>query len=148
MMQLVAMIEDGHTSLEPTGLAAFDRWFPLRFYRFTDGIFITAASDAHASIIGSRVLRIGQLNAEEAWRRAGSLLGADNRFGTAERAPFHLANAAALAGLASIPIPPRSLSSSTTARAPRCASRSNRSRLSTTSPSGSGARSGDRPPTR
>ena len=52
MMQLVALIEDGHTQLEPTGLAAFDRWFPVRFYRFTDGIFITAASDVYAPVSG------------------------------------------------------------------------------------------------
>lgn len=99
MMQLVALAEDGHTSLEPIGGQGLGRWFPLRLYRFTDGIFITAIARPQAELAGAKVLRIGDLPAEEAWLLAATLLGSDNEFGALERAPLHLSNAAALRGL-------------------------------------------------
>src|SRR5579864_6621987 len=42
MMQLVARIRDGHTTLQPFDPNGFNLWFPVRFYWFQDGIFITA----------------------------------------------------------------------------------------------------------
>ncbi len=98
MMQLVALVEDGHTSMEP-GAVDFGRWFPVRFYRFADGIFITAAAEEHAALVGTRVERIGALEAGEAWRRTASLLGSDNEFGSLHTAPFYLSNATALESL-------------------------------------------------
>ena len=95
-MQLVAAIGDGHSSIEPTGLAKFGRSYPVRFYRFTDGIFITAIGEQYSEFAGAELLRIGSLDAEIAWDAAGALIGSDNKFGFDARAPFYLSNATVL----------------------------------------------------
>jgi hypothetical protein len=85
MMALVASLRDGHTSLAPFGTrAGFTRWYPVRFYRFTDGVFITAIQPELAHVAGARVLRIGALDAGHAADSAATLLGADNEFGDRE----------------------------------------------------------------
>ncbi|MEJ2084601.1 MAG: tetratricopeptide repeat protein [Acidobacteriota bacterium] len=99
LMQLVALVQDGHTSLEPLDPAGFGRWFPVRFYRFSDGIFVTAVAAEHGTAAGARVTRIGSLPAEEAWQRTATLRGSDNAFGSANSAAFYLSSAAALRAL-------------------------------------------------
>ena len=92
LMQLVASLQDGHTQLEPIRDTAFAHWFPVRFYAFEDGIYITAIDRAHQALVGARVVRIGDLAAEEALRRAESVMGADNAWGHRENS-FALSNA-------------------------------------------------------
>ena len=96
MMQLVALVRDGHTQLEPVDPAGFGTWFPIRFYRFADGIYVTAAASQHRDLVGARVLEIGSLPVEQAWARAATLMGADNEMGRDQNAPLMLANAMAL----------------------------------------------------
>lgn len=43
IMQLVSFIEDGHTSLSLNRCKQLSRYFPIRFYKFSDGMFITVA---------------------------------------------------------------------------------------------------------
>ena len=105
LMQLVALVEDGHTSLEAVDSFGFGRWFPVRFFRFTDGIFVTAVAERYAELAGARVTQIGSMSAEEAWELSATLLGSDNEFGAMEGAPFHLCNAAALQSLGVIDDP-------------------------------------------
>jgi hypothetical protein len=81
MMQLVAMLRDGHTTLYPAGRAGFDRWFPIRLYRFADSLAVTAVDSANASLAGARVLRIGGIDASAAAARIASFSGADNLAG-------------------------------------------------------------------
>jgi tetratricopeptide (TPR) repeat protein len=76
-MALVALLQDGHTYVDPVG-PAFQSWFPVRFYEFSDGYFITAVRREHAELAGLRVLAIGGIPAGEAAARARSLMGADN----------------------------------------------------------------------
>lgn len=86
MMALVASIRDGHTSLAPFGGAAgFKHWYPVRFYRFTDGLFITAIHPDLARFVGARVLRVGAVDAEAAADSAAKLMGSDNELGARER---------------------------------------------------------------
>jgi hypothetical protein len=59
MMALVASLRDGHTTLFPTGRAGFDRWFPVRLFRFSDSVVVVAADSDHADLPGARVVRIG-----------------------------------------------------------------------------------------
>ena len=96
MMEIVALLGDGHSHLAPVGL---NNWFPVRFYVFRDGLYITAIDRAHADDAGSRVLRIGLLEVTEALARAGSLKGSDNRFGATENSVMYLGNANLLKAL-------------------------------------------------
>jgi len=97
LMQLVANLHDGHTQLEPTD-SAFARWYPVRFYAFPSGLYITAIDRAHRELVGRRVVRIGRLSAEEALARAETVMGADNEWGTRENL-FALSSATLLRGL-------------------------------------------------
>jgi hypothetical protein len=83
LMRLVASVRDGHTyitDLGPTGA----RWFPVRFYRFEDGLFVTAATPAVPGLPGSRVLRVGRLSADSAEARILTVASGDNDFSRRE----------------------------------------------------------------
>jgi Peptidase family S41 len=56
-MQLVALIGDGHTWLEPHR-PDFALWYPLRLYEFTDGYFVTAAYKSDADLVGAQLLEV------------------------------------------------------------------------------------------
>lgn len=45
-MQLVALLGDGHTTLQPKR-PDFSFWYPVRFYEFTDGLFVTSERHTH-----------------------------------------------------------------------------------------------------
>jgi tetratricopeptide (TPR) repeat protein len=98
LMQLVASLKDGHTQLEPQHDAAFARWFPVRFYAFPTGVYVTAVDRPHRAIAGARVLRIGSMSADDALERARSVMGADNAWGSRENS-FALSNATMLCAL-------------------------------------------------
>ena len=82
MMKIVAMIGDGHTNIYPTRDAVIGfHSFPIAAYRFKDGWFIRTADSAHASVVGSRILKIGGVPIEEAYRRVKPYIGRDNEMG-------------------------------------------------------------------
>jgi hypothetical protein len=96
-MRLVAAIGDSHTQLEPDD-PAFALWYPVRFYEFSDGYFITGALKRVADLAGGQVLEIGGRPVEDAARDARSLVGADNAFAS-EEALYPLSDAALMKGL-------------------------------------------------
>jgi len=96
MMQIVARLGDGHSHLAPVG---FNRWFPIRCYLFTDGLFITAIEPALQEFVGSKVMKIGSLDVKNALAVAQSLKGSDNRFGEMENCVLYLFNADLLEAL-------------------------------------------------
>ena len=57
-MKLVAMVRDGHTGLNPRQFVR-GGVYPVRFYRFSDGMYVRAAAPAYADLVGSKVVRIG-----------------------------------------------------------------------------------------
>src|SRR5262249_7393192 len=96
-MHLPATLQDGHTFVADLGPAG-GAWYPLRFYRFSDGLWITAADSTHASLAGARVIRLDATPAAEAVTRIESLTSGDNLFGRREGAAL-LANAVLLRAL-------------------------------------------------
>lgn len=96
-MQLVAMIGDGHTQLNPTSLQ-FARWYPFRIYDFDDGYFLTGVHQDAADLAGSQVLEIDGRPIAEVAAVARSLHGADNEFDARWRL-FALHNAGLMTGL-------------------------------------------------
>ena len=95
-MQLVAKIQDGHTWLYPYGVPFFDVWFPIRFTQFSDGLYISAVDEEYKTILGCKVLKIGEMVAEKAFNIAGTIAFADNIFGRAYSTPLFLSNAQAI----------------------------------------------------
>lgn len=85
LMQIVASLRDGHTSLGPAPDAEA-LWFPIRFYQFTDGLFVTAIDRQYAELAGARVLTVGEVSAEEALQRAQTAFASDNQFAALQAA--------------------------------------------------------------
>lgn len=83
-MQLVALLGDGHTQLEPTA-QAFRQWYGVRLYQFTDGYFVTSAYGADADLAGAQITEIAGRSASEAIDAARTLMGADNALDRMER---------------------------------------------------------------
>ena len=88
MARIAAMVGDGHTNVAPTRdpKIAF-RTYPVRLYLFKDGLYVRAADEAHADLVGARVLRIGNASADEAYAAAGKLVGRDNEWTSGSSLP-------------------------------------------------------------
>lgn len=72
--RMLAPLHQGHVALwAPRG----NRYLPIRLYAFPEGLFIVEASDQHQDLVGSRVLALGSLSAEEALRRLSEILSVD-----------------------------------------------------------------------
>ena len=98
LMKLVAMVHDGHTNLLPwpflrTGV------FPLRFYKFSDGVYIQKASPKYADLVGAKVLRIGNSTIDDAMSAIAPVVSADNEMGVLGLGPTFLSAPEILAGL-------------------------------------------------
>lgn len=72
MKLMLAPLRQGHIAFWPLPAS---RFLPVRFYAFPQGVFIIDAQDK--SLIGSRLVKIGTLSAEEAWRRLSKADSAD-----------------------------------------------------------------------
>jgi hypothetical protein len=79
MARIAAMIGDGHTNIAPTRDPKIGfHILPVKFYLFDDGFFIRAADHAHADLVGSRVISIGEVTVNECIYRAREIIGRDN----------------------------------------------------------------------
>ena len=97
MMRIVAMIKDGHTNIIPrpyfrSGI------FPVKFYAFSDGLFIQKAAPEYSEMVGGRVIRIGNMSAEEAFKTVSQATFADNEMGKKNMTPVLLTVPEILAG--------------------------------------------------
>lgn len=78
MGRMLAVLHQGHTTLFADDQARTpSRLLPVRFYVFPDGIYIMDADDGFRQHIGSRVLSIGSLSAEDALRRLNQATSID-----------------------------------------------------------------------
>ena len=96
IMKLVAALRDGHTGILLDNQDSFNLWFPVRFEKFHDGLFITGADRENAGLLGARVLRMGKLDARSAYSRVGEIIAADSDHGIARLATNYLSNSVIL----------------------------------------------------
>lgn len=75
---LVARLADGHSRVELEATAAWGATLPVRFRRFEEGLFVTAAAPEHAALVGHRVTRLGAREIEPLLQDARALLSGDN----------------------------------------------------------------------
>jgi hypothetical protein len=91
LMRLAAMAGDGHTYVLPWGAARFtSRVLPLRFYEFSDGLFVIDADSGHASWIGAKVVALAHLPVPELIRRIRPYVARDNDEGIVWAGPVLL----------------------------------------------------------
>jgi tetratricopeptide (TPR) repeat protein len=91
MARIVAMVGDGHTNLYPTRDPKVGfRALPVKLYFFKDGLFVRAAEKEQAALVGARVVKIGDLTAEQAYSKVRDLIGRDNEMDVLFFAPHLL----------------------------------------------------------
>ena len=93
LMKLVAELKDGHSYVDPINVPGLEEWFPLRFYAFPEGIYITSAAPELSALVGKKVVQIGKLSADEAMRKVLAIQSANNPR-TAQEGTTWLSNAA------------------------------------------------------
>jgi len=74
MSRMLATLHQGHVILYAS---PFNRFLPVRFYAFPDGIYIVEGRGEHKDLAGSRVLAVGGMPAEEALRRLAEAASVD-----------------------------------------------------------------------
>jgi len=78
---LASFAGDGHTYLLPFGSRRVTAHIlPLRFFLFSDGMYVIDAFAGYEKWIGSRVVRVGNTPADVVIERMRPTLSADNRF--------------------------------------------------------------------
>lgn len=88
LMRIVAMIGDGHTAVRAD--QKFTSVYPLRLYLFKDGLFVRAAAPEYRDAVGARVLKIGNMDVEQALRAVRDIVWRDNEMGVKAIAPMLL----------------------------------------------------------
>ena len=97
LQQIVALIGDGHTELSLS--IAPETYFPLRFYRFEDGIFVTKTTLESRRACGTRLVAIDGVSAEEVYARITTIISHENDAWVKSRAPIAMSRAEALRAL-------------------------------------------------
>ncbi len=85
-MRLCAMCADGHTGARPQDTAI--KAAPIQMFWFREGIFVTAASPAHADLAGAKVLKVEGRLVEDIASQLRALISRDNEMGTKSLAPL------------------------------------------------------------
>ena len=81
--ELLAKIKDMHTGIAPwqtedsTALSYYDM-YPVFMYQFSDGIFVKGISAKHKKILGCKVLKFGNLAADDTRDKLMNLINGDN----------------------------------------------------------------------
>lgn len=88
LMKVAASMEDGHTALWPTQKSfGNDRILPIVLAQLEGSLYVTAASQDHADLLGEQVTEVGGKSAVDLFHAATELVGADNRFAREWNAP-------------------------------------------------------------
>ncbi len=84
LMALVAELHDGHSYIAPINAPNQEKWYPIRFYDFPDGLYVTSVTPDHLELAGKRVLKIGALDATTAISKVVAIQAANNPLGARE----------------------------------------------------------------
>lgn len=97
LMKIVAMVKDGHTNIIPRPFFR-SGVYPFKFYQFSDGLFVQKAAPEYAEMVGGKVVKIGNLSADEAFKTVSQAAFADNEIGEKDFTPTLLRIPEVLAG--------------------------------------------------
>jgi tetratricopeptide (TPR) repeat protein len=79
MMRLLRPLGDGHAFILPAENGTDTQLsLPVRFYRFTEGLFVTAASESYRQLVGAQVLSVDGHPVDELLAALEPLLSRDN----------------------------------------------------------------------
>lgn len=63
-LKLIAMVGDGHTSIQESALFGLG-FYPLRYHVYPEGVFVQSASAEYADLVGGKVVKIGDFPIEK-----------------------------------------------------------------------------------
>jgi hypothetical protein len=86
----IVSVADGHSFLPLFQPAVAFHLYPLRFYQFSDGLYIVEADAAHQDLVGARVTQIGGQAVADAYAAAAPLVPYDNDQTVALLVPVYL----------------------------------------------------------
>ena len=78
LLQLVALIGDGHTTLAWGDAQTDFGRLPMSIVRLKDGYFINATDPAHRALLGGKLVRVGDVDIDEAAARVATLFPYEN----------------------------------------------------------------------
>lgn len=92
LQKLIARVGDGHTEARVFGRGSpvVQGRYPVGLYWYEDGLFVRAAGQEHAGLVGARVLAIGGVESERVLKMASEYICRDNEMGVRDNAPFML----------------------------------------------------------
>lgn len=70
--RIVALIGDGHTNI--FGWESSFHRYPFRFFRFSNGYYVTRATSEYSKLLGMRLVKIGNLDVNKAYDAVTTLL--------------------------------------------------------------------------
>jgi hypothetical protein len=92
MAKIVAAVGDGHTNIYPTRDPKIGfRMLPVAFTFFGDELYVRAAHESQRSLVGARVLRLGDRDTGDAYAAVKTMIGRDNERGARYWAQYLLA---------------------------------------------------------
>jgi hypothetical protein len=91
MAKIVAAIGDGHTNIYPTRDPRIGfHTLPVAFTFFGDELYIRATHESQRSLLGARIVRIGDQDVADAYAAMKAIIGRDNDFAARYWAPYLL----------------------------------------------------------
>jgi hypothetical protein len=100
LMELVALVHDGHTSINPFfNPAVSARYYPFQLHRFEDGVFIRSAPAAQSALVGAKVVRFGRVSIDSAMQAIARVIPHENEWWLRAWGPDFLGLAEIIDGL-------------------------------------------------
>ncbi len=101
MQRIIAAIGDGHSRVVLGNRRISVRAIPLKFYLFSDGLFVVDADEEHVQWIGAEVVKVSETPTAEALEAVRPFVSRDNPMGWKAAAPafLRLPTALSLAGV-------------------------------------------------
>ena len=95
-----ARIGDGHSGIRPLRDPKLNfRFYPIKLHFFKNGMFIQQAENSLASIVGAKVLKIGDTAMDEVYKATAELVPRDNEMTLKNLTPFLISQAEVLHAL-------------------------------------------------
>jgi hypothetical protein len=88
--QLISTVGDGHTGVNALPLFLRRRYYPLKLYIYSDGVFVQATDPAHEEILGARLVEIDGHAVAEVLDRVEKITDGTNEFARKDFMPFRM----------------------------------------------------------
>ncbi|WP_100640825.1 tetratricopeptide repeat protein [Alteromonas facilis] len=106
LMELLGNIGNGHNFIIPAwGKLGNFQQLPVQFYQFADGLYVVKASDEYQHLVGTRVLKFNEMDANKALRLTDIVNPRDNNMQRLWLGPYYLSLPEVLEGIGAIDNP-------------------------------------------